>query len=602
MTLEIILVMAILTALVLLFISGWVRLDIVPLMVPLALIVTKLVSPEEVFSGFSSSAVITVASLFVIGAGLVRSGVVNYASEYLKRITGSSYFRLVLTSTALPGFFAGFINVTATVFFFVPTVMRIALQSNISRSRLLLPMAVTSLLGANLTLIGASHNLVVNSLLNKSAGVRFSFFELMPVGACLLGIAVVYNLLLGSRLLPAGNEDLGKTTGSNDDLVKVYDLDDRLWELWVKPKSLAVGKSLRQAGLGEHYGLSLIAIVRAEEQMHADQIEMPLQAEDLLLVLGREEKVKAFADQEGLFLAGRPREQKAFPLSTAEIVEVVVPPRSPVIGKTLRELSFRENTGLSCIALWQKGKPLRTDVGTQLLQEGDGLLLFGDRKKTRGFKPGKSFRWLHPPQEEEAPSELRPLAPFAALLLMFVVISAAVGWLPIAVAALSGAAGMVILKVITPQQAYRSVEWRTIILIGCLFPLGIALGNSGASALLATVLVNSWGHFGPTGVLLGVAFIAMLLTQPLHNVAVAVIMTPVALDVAQTLDANPKTFAVAVIVGASAAFLMPVGHPAPLFVQQLGNYNAKDYLRFGIGLNLLVLMIIALVVPQVWPY
>ena len=159
--------MAILTSLVLLFISGWVRLDIVPLMVPLALIVTNLVSPEEVFSGFSSSAVITVASLFVIGAGLVRSGVVNYVADYLKRITGNSYFRLVLASTALPGFFAGFINVTATVFFFVPTVMRIALQSNISRSRLLLPMAVTCLLGANLTIIGASHNLVVNSLLNK---------------------------------------------------------------------------------------------------------------------------------------------------------------------------------------------------------------------------------------------------------------------------------------------------------------------------------------------------------------------------------------------------------------------------------------------------
>lgn len=298
--------------------------------------------------------------------------------------------------------------------------------------------------------------------------------------------------------------------------------------------------------------------------------------------------------------AGRPRDQKAFPLSTAELVELVVPPRSPVIGKTLTDLDFRKKTGLSGIALWHQGKPLRTNVGNHPLQEGDGLLLFGNRKKTRSFKPGKSFRWLHPPREQEAPPELGHLGPYAAALLILVVLSAALGWLPVAVAALCGALGMILLRILTPKQAYGSVEWQTIILIGSLYPLGIALENSGASALMAQWLVSSLESFGAKGVLFGVAFLTMLLTQPLHNVAAAVIMTPVALDAAQAVGANPKTFAVAVIIGASAAFLMPVGHPVSLLAYRLGNYKPKDYLRFGLGLCLLVLLIATFVVPLFW--
>lgn len=603
MGLDIILILAIIGIVILLFLTRWVRLDVIPLLVPPALILSRLVSPEEVFSGFSSAAVITVAALFVVTAGLVRSGVVHRMVEYLKHITAGDYFRLSLASTVLPGILAGFINITATYFFFAPMVMRLALYNSAPRSKFLLPMAAACLLGANLTLTGASHNLVVNSLLLNSTGISFTFFEFLPAGVLLLSIAVVYSLLLGSRLLPAREEGMEQEDNSpNNNLAKVYDLYDRLWELWVDSKSPALGKSLQEAGLGAHYGLSVIAVVRAKNHMPAEREGLRLDAEDILLVLGREEKVKYFAEQEGLLLAGRPRDQKSFPLNTAELVEVMIPPRSEVIGKTLTELNFRAKAGLSVIALWHEGKPLRTDVGNQQLQEGDGLLLYGDREKTRGFKPGKNFRWLHPPQDEEAPLKLRPLGPYAALLFLLVVVSAALGWLPVSVAALCGAAGMILLRILTPKQAYESIEWRTIILIGCLFPLGIALVNSGASALLAELLVSSLEYFGPRGVLLGVTLVTILFTQPLHNATVAVIMTPVALDVAQVMGANPKTFAVAVVIGASAGLLMPVGHPALLLTQQLGNYKPGDYLRFGLGLILIVLLISVFVVPLLWPF
>lgn len=607
MNLDVALIFIILITVIVLFVTEWVRLDIVPLLVPVTLCLAGLTSAEEVFAGFSSTAVVTVAALFVISAGLVRSGVVDRAADSLKRFTGDSRFRLILASTALPGSLAGFVNVSATVFFFVPTVMRMALQSNVPRSRLLLPLVATCLLGANLTLIGASHNLVVNSLLNKSTGLSFSFFEFLPLGIILITTAVIYNFLLGWRLLPGEtSESAKKHLDFSEDLVKVYDLDDRLWELWVKDKSPAVGKTLSQAGLGQHYGLSVLAVVReggqAVGQLPAGQEELALQAEDVLLVLGRETKIRDLAGQEGLTLAGQPRGQDIFSLSTAELVEVIVPPRSPVIGESLTSLHFRQRTGLSGIAMWRDGKPRRTNVGSQSLREGDGLLLFGDRKKIRRYEPGRDFTWLHPLRQDEAPQELRHLGPLAAFTLALVVASAALGWLPIPVAALAGAASMILLGILSPVEAYGSIEWRTIILIGCLYPLGIAMVNSGASALLARLLVTTLGHLGPAGVLGGVALVSLILTQPLHNVAAAVIMTPVALDAAHALAVNPKTFAMAVIVGVSAAFLLPVGHPTPLLVKMLGNYESRDYLRFGLGLGLLVLLVIVLAVPRVWPF
>ncbi len=593
-------VTVILAAVILFFVTGWIKIDIIPLLIPLALVVTGLVSAEEVFSGFGSSAVITVASLFVITTGLVRSGVVNRVADSLNRLTGNSKMRLMLAGTALPGLVAGFIIVTATVLFFIPTLIRMAFKSKFSRSRVLLPLVASCLLGANLTLIGASHNLVVNSLVEDALGYGFSFFEFMPVGAVLLSVCVLYSVTLGWRLLPA-EEPVNNNVPESADLVSIYGLTDRLWEVWILDESAAVGKSIRELGLGERYGLCVVAVVRSEQQMPAEQCELKLKKNDILLVLGKEERVKELAVKERLFLAGHPREQRRLPLSTAEMVEVVVPPRSPVIGRTLTEIHFREKTGLSGIALWRDGAPHRTDVGHIELQEGDGLLLFGNRTRTRSFKTGNRFRWLHAPRKEEAPLELKPYGPFAVLILFLVILSAALGWLPVSVAAVTGAATMVLIGLLRPREIYESVEWQAIILIGCLYPLGLALQNSGASGLLAETLLWLSGN-NPRAVLALVALASILLTQPMHNVAAAVIMTPVALNAAQALGADPKTFIMAVIVGASAAFMMPTGHPMTMLVQKPGGYQARDYFKYGAGLSLLVFLVIIMLVPLIWPF
>ncbi|OPL14670.1 MAG: hypothetical protein AVO34_05900 [Firmicutes bacterium ML8_F2] len=601
MNTDVALALSIMTAVVLLFVTGWIRMDIVPLLIPVSLILAGLVSADEVFAGFSSSAVITIASLFVITAGLVRSGVVNRVAEYLGRLVGRSRRRLVAAGTVLPGAMAGFIIVTATVLFFIPTIMRLAFRSKIPKTKLLLPMVISCLLGANITLIGASHNLVVNSLVEEALGFGFSFFEFMPVGVVLLSAAVIYSMLFAWQLLP--DEDPSEEIIALDkpNLIKIYGLTDRLWEIWVQEDSSAVGKSMQELGLGERFGLVLVAVARAEEQRAAGSEKLFLEREDVLLVLGREEKVKELTKAEGFFLAGHPREQKQFPLSTAELVELVVPPRSPVIGRTLTGMDFRRKTGLSGIAIWRGERPYRTDVGSMVLQEGDGLLLFGDRRRTRSFQPGRNFRWLHPPRKQEAPPELRRYGPLAVILLLLVISTAALKLLPVAVAAVTGAAAMVLFGILKPGEIYTSIEWRAIILIGCLYPLGTALENSGTAILLTENILEAGGYH-PLAVLALISGLTIILTQPLHNVAAAVIMTPVALHAASALGTNPKTFIMGVIIGASAAFLLPAGHPVIMLVEKPGGYRIKDNFRFGAGLIVLVFMIIIILVPVFWPF
>jgi di/tricarboxylate transporter len=602
MDLDTALVFGILGLAVLLFATNWVRPDVVALFVLVVVVIFGLVTPEEALSGFSSQAVIAIAALLILSAGLVRSGVVRWLAGRMGALAGGDDRRLSLLTTAVPGFFSGFINVIAMVSLFIPLVARLARRSEIPRSKLLLPMAVAGLAGANLTLIGASHNLVVSSLVTRWDVPRFNLMELFPAGAALLLGVILYVQLLGHRLLPDRSAEAGEDQRvPPDHLVRTYQLEERLWELWVAPDSPATGKSLRELGVGKQYGLNVISVV-GEEPRRLQNGEVRLQDGDVLLVTGREERVEQLvARNEGLLLIGHPSGQDDLPFSAAQLAELVVPPRSPVVGKTLVETGFREKTGLTGVALWRGGRPIRTDVGTLPLHAGDGLLVFGSREDTRSYDPEPDYLWGYQPPEEEAPQELRHLAPWAALILLAVVVVAALGWLPVAVAALAGAAGIMLLGILSPAQAYQNVDWRTVVLVAGMFPLGLALENTGAAAILSDLLVRSLGPAGPLAVLLGVAVLAILLTQSIHNAAVAVIMTPVAMDVAFQMGANPRAFAVAVILGASAAFLLPVGHPAALLVQHPGGYQLRDYLKFGLGLMLLYLLVIAFVVPLVWP-
>ncbi len=600
---EIVLVFGILAAALLLFITGWLRSDAVAMLVLVSVVVTGVLDAEEALSGFSSEAVIATAGLLVLSAGLVRSGAVLWITERIEQLTTGNGKRLIALSSVLPGLLSGFISDIGTVSLFIPVIMRLARKKGISHTHLLLPLAMAALAGGNLTLIGASHNLVVDSLLQDAGVQPLDFLTLLPVGLTLLSAFTIYALLLAPTLLPERQAQAAQDGAtSTQELMHTYDMQERLWELALTPDSSLVGHNLAESDIGKRYGLSVLFVLRDQEVLPARREALTLAAGDVLLVVGRRGRAERLEEATNLELLGPPRLQEQFPVSGAEMVEVTVPPRSPVVGRTLAELGFRQQHGLTGVALWRKDHPVRTDVGFEPLETGDAILLYGSRKNARSFKPQPEFLWLSPPHREEAPRERRHLAPWATLIMLVVIFSAALDLLPIAVGALGGGALMMLLGILTPREVYESVEWRTVLLIGGMYPLGLAMEESGAAELLSTLVAGSVGQWGPLAVLVGIVTLALALTQVMHGAAVAVIMTPVALDTALLMGVDPRPLAIAVIVGASATYLLPMGHPAPLLVQQPGSYRPVDYFRYGAGLVLLTLVLSAVLLPLLWPF
>lgn len=603
MELETILVWSILAVVVILFASDRLPADAVALAGLLALVAIGSLQAEQALAGFSSTAVVTIASLLVLSAALERTGVVGWIADRLHQWAGNSERRMLLAGTVAPGILSGMINIVATVLVFIPILLRLSLKANQSPGRVLLPMAYVAMAGANLTLIGASHNLVVNDLLSKRTDTDFGLFEFSAVGVVMMVVATLYVLLTVRWLLPeraaeTDDEPLEQTR----ELIQRYDFSERIWELEVMPDSPLVATAISDLRLEDDYGLSLISLIRTDHtRAHLDQ-SAALEAGDIMLVGGRRERVAKLADNSrGLELRGAPAHREDFSAGSAELIEVMVPPRSSVIGKSIRDLDLRSQSDLTAIALWRDSGPLRTDAQTTALQAGDAVLLYGDVRYTRGFEPEPDFHWLHPPQKDSVPPEARRKGIWTLGIFLLVILAAAFDWFPIAVLALAGALAVTVLGALRAEQAYRRIDWRTVVLIAAMLPFATALNNSGASTQLAQWLIDTLSHWGPLAVMGAIATLTLLLTQTLHNAAAAAVMTPIALDSALQLGANPKSFAVAVVVAASMSVLLPVGHPAPLLVREYGKYRTRDYLRFGAGLAVLTLVVILVCVPWLWP-
>ena len=602
MTDQVIIVLSVLLLAFVVFLTGWLRPDTTALLVMLSLVITGIISAEDSFIGFSSHAVMTVAGLLVVTEGLKRTGVVLLVARQLEKLIGNSFNRLLLINSSMPGILSAFITVMPTTSFFIPVILRLCLRMKVSPSRILMPMASIALIGANLTLIGASHNLVVHSLLKESQGTGFSFFEFSIVGICLLLASLFYVFFIGRHLLPNTQKlDNPRNATVTANLIKEYDLKNRLFEAWVSTDMEGKHLSIRDIDLSHKYGLDLLEVVR-EGSKFLELDDFDLQSGDMLLLKGSEKAAKEFcAFYEGFTFMGPPRAQEKYPISSAELAEAVVPPRSPVIGKTPREINFREIYSLTVIAYYRDGKPRASFSQDVKLQEGDGLLFYGPRNAIRDFEPNKEILIYYKPGIPEVSAKKEKLAPLAAAILLAVVVAAATDLVSISVAAIGGAVLMTLTRIIDPVKAYDAIDWKIIILIGGMYPLGIALVQTGTADMIGDLLVNALGNFGPLALLAGVSLLTMILTQPIHNAVVAIIMTPIAINAAELMGSSPRAFCIAVLVSCSSTFLMSVGHPAPLMVQHPGEYTAVDYFKFGLPLNILAMAVILLVIPVFWP-
>jgi di/tricarboxylate transporter len=381
---------------------------------------------------------------------------------------------------------------------------------------------------------------------------------------------------------------------------EIYSLEDRLMMLRVQPDSALVNKSLTESRLGEAYGLGVMGIIRQEQLNLIPDPDSPLEPEDLLLVKGKHADLLTVQGLHELQVgSGELPELSDLESEQIGLNQAVLSPYTTLVGKTLRELYFRTKYGLNVLAIWRQGRAYRSDLGNLALRFGDALLLYGPRKKLQILGRDPDFLVL----TEEAQEEPRiKKAPVALLIMVAVLVPAILGWLNIAIAAIAGVVLMVLTRCITMEEAYRSIQLRALFLIAGMLPLGVAMQNTGAAELLANRMVSLIGGFGPPAIAAGLFILAALASQVMPNPAVAVLLAPIALNTAADMGISPYPLMMAVAISASAAFLSPVGHPANVLVMGPGGYKFKDYVKIGLPLTLVVLLVVMVVLPVFWPY
>ena len=779
MTAQIALVLAILAAAIVMFITERIRVDVVALMVLVSLTLTGLVTPTEALSGFANLAVVTVWAVLILSAGLGRTGVAGLIGHQVLRLSGQSEARLVALIMLLVGALSGFMNDIGVAALMLPVVVDIARRTGRPPSRLLMPLAFAALLGGLNTLIGTPPNILVSEALRQYGLEPFHMFDYTPTGIVVMLAGISFMVLVGRHLLPSRDiKDLPENDRATPS--EFFGLRERLFVIRLPKDSVLTGKTLAQSRLGAALGLNVLAILRTDqnrlapdalavlrsgdrllvegrpdrlaelrgqrmlvqeaEQLAVEQLlsaeiglaeleispqssllgqtleqidfrrrfgavvlairrgggtvrtnleKLPLQRGDVLLVQGTGEQLETLQTESAFLLSGaealaryhleerlvtmrvpedsplvdktllesrlgdafglgvlgivREGSTKLMPgagerLATGDLllakgrpddlrtmeglqdleidtepppdvsklesehvglVEAVLSPRTTLAGKTLRQIHFRDKYGLSVLAIWREGRAYRSELRDMALRFGDALLLYGPRERLRVLGQEPDFLVLTVAAQE---TPRLSKAPIALLIMAIVLVPVILDWLPIAITAVAGVVLMVLTRCLTMEEAYGAIEWKAVFLIAGMLPLGIAMEQTGAARFLAEGMVGLVGGLGPVAVLAGLFVLAALASQVMPNPAVAVLLAPVALNTANDLGISPYPLMMAVAVSASAAFLSPVGHSANVLVMGPGGYRFADFTKVGIPLTLVVLAVVVVVLPILWPF
>ncbi len=785
MTTDIALVLAILGAALVLFVSEIVRMELVALLVLSALALTGLVTPAEALSGFSNPAVITVWAMFILSAGLTRAGVADWIGAQIVRRAKLGEIGMVVTIMLVTAVLSAFMNNIGVAALMLPVAMNIARRGGMPPSRLLMPLAYGSLLGGLTTLIGTPPNLLVSEAMRERGLPPFSMFDFAPVGGAVMTVGILFVAFVGRHLLPQRDPGREASAGGAFDLPKQYRLDERsavvrlvedsllsgrtlqqsrfgsatglvvyailrngrtmlapgaddvlqakdrllvegkldrfnelrrwqqlvveddvpdlqdlvsgefgLTELEIAPDGSLVGQTLAQLGFRGRFGGIVLALDRGAEVTHVNLAQRPLRGGDRLLVQGRRaelEKLRETAefqdssptsdaeiveryglserifvlrvpadsalegsslgdsrlgDALGLAVLGIRRESRTQMLPGADeplmagdalivrgsrddltvfrglqaleieseaapelrdvaadgagLLEAMLSPRTSLAGKTPAQLNFRERFGVQILAILRQGRVRRSNLRDTPLRFGDALLFLGPQQKLRVVAQDPEFLVLSQAEEDAEPVS-RKRAPLAVLIMAAVIVPVVAGWLPIAIASVSGAALMVLVGCLSMDGALRSIDWRAVFLIAGMLPLGIALQTTGAALYVAEALLAALGDAGPFEILAVLYLLTAVLTCIVPTAALVVLMAPIALKASSTVGLAPQAAMMAVAMAASASFTSPISHPANLLVMGPGGYRFVDYLKLGIPLTLVVMAVVLVVLPLFWP-
>ncbi len=591
LTPQILLTLAIIFVAIVLFAGEKLRVDIIAMLVLITVTLTRLIDPAQAFAGFANPAVITVWAVYIVSGGLFVTGVANLLGERILRIAGNSEPRLIAVLMIGCGLLSAFMNNIGATAVLLPAAVGISRRSGVPLSKLLIPLSFASLMGGNMTLIGTPPNVLAASILSERGLPSLSFFDFTPTGVLVFATGVLYMVLVGRRLLPSRQPQ---------NFQESYNLREYFSEVRILPESKLAGLTLGESRLGSDFDLNVVGLIDVEHIRRIPHRDHRFRSGEILIVEGTLENLMQAKDSLGLAIEAEHKLELNQLVGEDEVtVEAVLAPRARISGKTLRELHFRDRIGFTALAIHRHGRVLRDRLRDVRLQFGDTLLLRGRRHQLPALQASDDFLLLDPVQYTPRRLAKAPLAAGIMGLVLFLTI--AVG-LHISLSMVIGAVLMVLTGCLTMDEAYQSIEWRSIFLIAGMLTLGTAMETTGTARFLADRIVALVGAYGPLAVLAGIYILASLITEPMSNAAATVLMVPIAIDIALGMGIDPRPVVLATVIGASTSFLTPVGHQANVLVMEPGGYRFTDYTRVGVLLNLALLAVVMIFLPIIWKF
>lgn len=590
----------ILTGAILLFITEWIRTDLVALLIVIALYVSRVLKPEEALSGFSGEPAIVIAGIFVLSGALHVTGLSDKIGGWIGRLAGNSLTRALAVIMPAVGLFSAFTHHVTTTAVMLPITMDIARERNLPASKLLMPMSFAASLGTAITIIGAPAFLIASTILQQSGRPRLGIFSIAPIGLALTLAGTVFVLVLGRFLLPAH-------TGA-EDTSRHFRLEDYLTEITLLENSPLIARTIQDLEQDDNYHFRAVGLMRNGRRLRAPYSQEPLQEGDVLIVRTTPEELVSIRTQEKLEL----HPVKLYGLAEANVrngksneddphadlfVQAVVAPRSDLIGRTVADVDFRRRYGAIVVGLWRKDGWLNQEVSKVKLRANDVLVIEGDEAGLSRVANDAAFLMLVPFHAEP---KLRRKAWLAGAIMLATILLAAFNLLSIEMAALAGAATVVLTKCIPINQAYRSIDARIYVFIAGALPLGVAMQKTGTANLVAGWLQHALNGWPDRLILLVLFAVVAVVTQFMSDSATTALFAPVAVALAQALGRPPEPFVVTVAMASVVAFLTPIGHHGNLLIYGPGRYRFGDFVRVGTPLTILCALIVAALAPLIW--
>lgn len=581
-----------------LIITNRLRLDIAAILTALALAVAQVAglgvlgapnTPDDALkalSGLAEPVTVTLFSLFVITRCIDNTGLTRLMARRILSASGQTEWRLIGLLTLTTALFSLFMNNLAAAALVLPTGMDISRRTNIKPSKLLIPIAYGSCLGGAATYFTTA-NIIASDLLRAAnpPQAALHILDFTPTGGLIAIAGVLFITIFGSRLLPSRSPTEGqrvvRRTGS--ELEDTYQIGERLWEIQVPPSSKLVEQTLYQSGIGERFGVTVAAIWHGKQAIFAPTPQQMIQGGDVLVVIGREDRIQHLSEY-GLRIGHETNLNKHVSPRGVSFVEMVLAPHSKAEGQSLKELEFRRNYGFTAVALLRSGRSYRTDVADFKLHPGDSLLLVGEPKNLRLLQRNPDFLTLETDQSDQP---LRWKRAALAVTLTVMAVCASILGFPVYIAMLIAAVIMLLVGLISMEEAYRTMEWQAIVLIAGMYPVSLAMVNTGLADVLGDLVVNVVAPFGPLGLAAGAYIFTALVSQVVAGQVTTLITAPVLISAAITLGTSPQAIAVASAIACSASFLTPLAHPVNMLMIGPANYRFGDFFRAGWALTIL---------------